>query len=115
MRECVVVVQADNRLRCARARENDTPPEAGPQQRVGFQGQETQRIGRAGGSMRTIIFAPSTLASRSKAAKTLSGATLRATSASTAVPLAWVPKNSKLLWEKAGGLGGTCGILQIGR
>ena len=63
---------ADDRSRlCARMRENDTPPEAGPLFRVGslVRQASSQKIGRAGGSLGIVIFAPSTLASLQQGCK----------------------------------------------
>ena len=63
----VLVVQIRDVVFCARIRENVTPPEAGPQCRVGLL--VRQKIGRAGGSLRIITFAPSTLASLQQGCK----------------------------------------------
>jgi hypothetical protein len=119
---CVLVLQSktDNTFHCARARENDRPPpEAGPQRDSREWVSREQRLRRSAGLVgpcASIIFAPSTLASRTRLQRRLvRGSYSGATPASTAVPLAWVPKNSKLLWQRCGGLGGICGILQIGR
>lgn len=63
---------ADDRSRlCARMRENDTPPEAGPLHEWvrSFGKQSSQKIGRAGGSLGIVIFAPSTLASLQQGCK----------------------------------------------
>lgn len=62
-----LVVQITDFVFCARIRENDTPPEAGPQCRVGSL--VRQKIGRAGGSLGIIILAPSTLASLQQGCK----------------------------------------------